>query len=146
MTESSMDLAELILEFVPADGAPIGNISLRQWLSDRLGREVLEDEYAATRDALVVDGLLARGAGRGGSVRRATAETPAAFDLAPQATPDVSAETRKPARRKKKAAAGRKSRSAEAEVVSYRHQDTRINNPPVGLVTPDTDPVQPATR
>ena len=34
----------------------------------------------------------------------------------------------------------------EAQVLSYRHGDRRKNNPEVGMVDPDTDPVQPKTK
>ncbi len=42
---------------------------------------------------------------------------------------------------KKKTAA-----SNDALVVSYRHPDRRKNNPEVGMVDPDTDPVEPKTK
>jgi hypothetical protein len=41
-------------------------------------------------------------------------------------------------------AAPRKS-GEPAQVISYRHTDTRVNNPEVGMVHPDNDPDQPKT-
>jgi len=33
----------------------------------------------------------------------------------------------------------------DAQIISYRHPNKRVNNPDVGLVTPETDPAQPKT-
>ena len=66
------DLAALFAR-VPADGATIGNGALRQ----ALGWEV--DRYEAAKDALLADGKLLKGQGRGGTVRVAAATaTPSA--------------------------------------------------------------------
>jgi adenine-specific DNA-methyltransferase len=52
-------------------------------------------------------------------------------------------ETKKPA---KKAAAKKtaktKAAASDSEILSYRHEQTRVNNPEVGMVTADTDPVE----
>lgn len=59
-----------IFDAVPADGSTIGNRALRsrlRWSSAR---------YFAARNRLVDAGLLVRGRGYGGSVRRATTEAP----------------------------------------------------------------------
>ena len=53
-----------LLALVPLDGSTIGNTSLRE----KLGWD--EDAYATVRDALVDLGLLEKGKGRGGAVRR----------------------------------------------------------------------------
>jgi len=66
-------LREVILKLVPTDGSTIGNSRLRAAVIQVLGREVDEAEYAAGRDELVNDGLLVKGQGRGGSVRRSEA-------------------------------------------------------------------------
>jgi type I restriction enzyme M protein len=67
------DLAAL-LDHVPTDGATIGNGALRKAL------DWDEARYDQARDALVSQGKLAKGQGRGGSVRRvdATTASPAA--------------------------------------------------------------------
>lgn len=59
-----------LVALVPADGSTIGNASLRE----RLGWD--EATYAAVRDALVAAGVLEKGRGRGGSVRRASQVAP----------------------------------------------------------------------
>lgn len=52
-------------------------------------------------------------------------------------------ETKKPA---KKAAAKKsaktKTAASDSEILSYRHKQTRVNNPEVGMVTADTDPLE----
>ena len=62
-------IAEALLALVPSDGSPIGNAALRDELSEELGREIEEYEYISMRDALIAQGLLVKGKGRGGSVR-----------------------------------------------------------------------------
>ena len=54
-----------LLAELPADGTSIGNIRLRTQLSQRLGKDVAEADYFAARDALLADGSLAKGQGRG---------------------------------------------------------------------------------
>ncbi|MCK2097740.1 type I restriction-modification system subunit M [Thauera aromatica] len=66
---------------VPADGSTIGNTALRREIEALLQSEGLsigEDDYWQAHGALVADGVLLKGQGRGGSVRRAQAreETP----------------------------------------------------------------------
>lgn len=146
-------LTEILHALVPADGSTIGNGALRKALSDRLGREVSEAEYFAAQQALVEAGRLAKGRGRGGSVFR-PASPGEALRLSAQAVPeDAKAPKPKQAaitlaeakRAKAQPAAGRKTED-EATVLSYRHRQTRKNNPEVGMVTPDTDADAGTTR
>ena len=65
-------LRAAILAAVPADGSSIGNQSLFEQLSRRFPA-LLEEDYWQQRDALIAEGVLARGRGRGGSVRRVEA-------------------------------------------------------------------------
>ena len=60
---------DVLLQKIPADGSTIGNQRLR----DDLGWD--ETRYAAARDALVANGTLVKGQGRGGTVRRSTSTT-----------------------------------------------------------------------
>ncbi len=78
-TETLSDSA-LLLAQVPGDGRGVGNGALRA----ALGWD--EARYTAARDALVAQGVLAKGQGRGGSVKRVQAgEAPAV--PAPAAAP-----------------------------------------------------------
>lgn len=120
------------------------------------------------RDGLIETGVLERGRGKGGSVRRAVEEPLASQDDAdlPLALEEENGEegaetgdeggftlphtqevlaTRKPA-----VAGGRKPRrggrpAEDTQVVSYRHLDKRVNNPEVGMVHPENDPDRPKT-
>ncbi len=93
--------------------------------------DISEDDYAAVRDVLVDEGLLGRGRGRGGSIYRADV---ADLELTAPEAPEAVPATRRP--RKKVA---RKS-GEPAQVLSYRHGETRVNNPEVGMVHAGTDP------
>ncbi|WP_044985621.1 site-specific DNA-methyltransferase [Sorangium cellulosum] len=145
-------LREALLSLVPAGGATIGNTRLRQALSEKLGREIDQGAYEAARDALVAEGILAKGQGRGGSVRFAIVAEGDLPDEAPTALVLKSPEPKAPSTKRTqpnksaKPAAPRTSSSDDAQVLSYRHSDRRKNNPEVGMVDPDTDPVQPKTK
>ena len=126
----SSDLSYLILSLTPEDGSSIGNGAMMALLKDHLP-QLSEDAYAEARDALVDDGVLGRGKGRGGSVYRADVA-----ELELSVTPEPVTKPAAKTIRKKGAA-----RSDEpTQVVSYRHGETRVNNPEVGMVHADTDP------
>lgn len=73
------ELVEALLAAVPSDGSSIGNQSLLEHL--RIQFPQLRDEfYWQTRDALIGQGVLQAGKGRGGSVRRTDIEVPPASD------------------------------------------------------------------
>src|SRR3546814_13101993 len=67
---SAADIRAVILRCLPKDGATIGNVRMRSLVSAELGAELEEADYFAARDALVPQGVVATGRGRGGSVRR----------------------------------------------------------------------------
>lgn len=76
MSDTVQTLRDLILDLVPADGSTIGNQALIAELRNH--QPDLDDaEYHATKDALVAEGLLAKGRGRGGSVSRVDGHAPA---------------------------------------------------------------------
>lgn len=125
----SSELPDLILSLTPEDGSSIGNGAMLARLRDHI--PTLTDEaYAEARDALIDDGTLGRGKGRGGSVYRADV-----VDL--ELTAPVAKEPKATTGKRKKA--NRKS-DEPTEVLSYRHDETRVNNPEVGMVHADTDP------
>ncbi len=97
---------------VPEDGSTIGNSSLRQRLSEHLGSFVDPITFDKVKSALVSEGVLRLGRGRGGSVRRVQATYQAVEDDAapPEITEDSDgAEAPVPAKR------GRKSKNGEAK-------------------------------
>lgn len=64
------EVSDLILSLTPEDGSSIGNGAMLARLRDHI--PTLTDEaYEAARDALIDEGTLGRGKGRGGSVYRA---------------------------------------------------------------------------
>ncbi len=149
-------LAELLLSLVPADGSTVGNTSLRREAEARLkaeGASLTEEDYWQVQGELIAQGLLVKGQGRGGSVRRpqpavtATAARDLAdgddgFALQTQRAPvPVPASPSQGSTRLPAAAAPARSRTDEApQIIAYRHPDRRANNPEVGMVTPLTDP------
>ncbi|TYC51631.1 site-specific DNA-methyltransferase [Rhodobacterales bacterium] len=138
----SDSLSDLILSLTPEDGSSIGNGALVALLREQLPN-LTEEEYEAARDELIEEGLLERGRGRGGSVFRnihsaededETEENDEDFELAP--TDEPTPRQRKASAKKKPA---RRSNGA-VQVLSYRHKESRVNNPEVGMVHADTDP------
>ena len=65
------------------------------------------------------------------------------FSLQAQEGPEDAAAPRKGKGKAKPA--GRGKSAGDPQVISYRHQDKRKNNPQVGLVNPESDPEQPKT-
>ncbi len=150
MSKTRLKLSELLLSLVPADGTAITNARLREALTERQGREVSDDDYNAASEGLVAQGLLSKGTGRGGSLRRPAprGDSPLVLESvapeAPSAKPKFPKASKGSAAGKAKPASGPK--GDEAQVLSYRHPDRRKNNPEVGMVDPDTDPIQPKTK
>lgn len=66
-----------ILALVPQDGSTIGNQALIAGIRNQLP-DLDDADYHATRDAMVAEGLLIKGKGRGGSVALADGKTAAA--------------------------------------------------------------------
>lgn len=125
----SSDLSDLILSLTPEDGSSIGNGTMLALLREHIPT-VTDEAYEEARDTLIDAGTLARGKGRGGSVYRADVadlELTAPVAKEPKATTG----TRKKASQKS---------NDPTEVLSYRHGETRVNNPEVGMVHADTDP------
>ncbi|MCB1550018.1 MAG: site-specific DNA-methyltransferase, partial [Hyphomicrobiaceae bacterium] len=131
------ELRDLILDLLPDDGAAVGNQSLLARLR-QTAPDLTDAAYAATRDALVADGLLVKGRGRGGSVALVVevddedekdddeGENEDGFELT---SPE------EPAPRGRRSAPAKKRRAkpdGPVQVISYRHTDTRVNNPEVG--------------
>jgi adenine-specific DNA-methyltransferase len=147
----SDSLTDLILSLAPEDGSSIGNGAMMALLRERVPG-LADDDYVAARDALVDDGLPARGRGRGGSIMRVAGDTESdddedasdedddsddevdGFELTPTT---LAAPRRRTAAGRKKAA---RKPDGPAQVLSYRHGETRVNNPEVGMVHAGTDP------
>lgn len=133
----SDSLTDLILSLTPEDGSSIGNGAMMARLRD-YSPDLTEEAYAEAKDALIEEGVLGRGRGRGGSIYRADVT-----DL--ELTAPVAKEPKAPASTAPRKTAARKS-DEPPEVLSYRHGETRVNNPEVGMVHADTDPDGEKTR
>jgi len=153
MAAMKQPLIDALYALVPVDGTTIGNTALHKALSEHLVQDVSEAEYFAAQQALVDAGRLVKGKGRGGSVARSAADG-SALALSAQSIPDDAKQPKRKAaavtlaeakRAKAQPAGGRKSDDG-ATVLSYRHRETRKNNPEVGMVTPDTDADAGITR
>ena len=111
------ELVQALLAAVPLDGSSIGNQSLLERLKGQFP-DLTEETFWAARDALIEQGVLQKGRGRGGSVLRAQAAGSLADQalnkarerFEPPATAEVSASYVVEA-----AAAEKKSRSAKAQ-------------------------------
>ena len=142
----SDSLTDLILSLAPEDGSSIGNGAMMALLRERVPG-LADDDYVAARDALVDDGLLARGRGRGGSIMRVVdADEDDGEDSSDEDADDDGFEltpTDEPAPRQRVASRGKKAArkpNGPTQVLSYRHGETRVNNPEVGMVHAGTDP------
>lgn len=156
--QSSMSdqlLTEMLLALVPRDGATVGNTALKRALDEQFQAQGLllnEDDYWRVQVGLVASGVLTKGQGRGGSVRRSglDAGPPHPVDLADGEDGFELQTQEKPATipsdagaRKTKTSTASVRRQVEddpAQIIAYRHPDKRVNNPEVGMVTPATDP------
>ena len=126
----SDSLTDLILSLTPEDGSSIGNGAMLALLRGHLPG-LSDDDYAEVRDALVGAGVLARGRGRGGSIYRA--------DVAGLGPTVLEVKEARPATIITRKKTARKS-DEPTPVLYYRHNETRVNNPEVGMVHAGTDP------
>lgn len=144
MTDS---LRQLLLAIVPNDGSAVGNLTLAAAMRESVP-DLSDEAYQRIRDGLIADGILGKGRGRGGSVFLLGLDDDEdeiddgngdGFSLTAQ---EASAPAAPKTGGKKKVV--RKS-DGPMQVLSYRHAETRVNNPEVGMVHPDNDPDQPKT-
>lgn len=129
-------IKQAILKHLPLDGSQVGNQSLIKQLREA-GLEFSDAEYEAAKENLAAEALIARGRGRGGAVYRTEVTD---FDLnAQQAQPETPAPKKQAVQKK---ATSRKKPGGTAEVLSYRYDDKRTNNPHVGMVDTHSDGVE----
>ncbi|MDC8802762.1 site-specific DNA-methyltransferase [Halomonas pacifica] len=153
MSQTDAQLRELILTLVPDDGNTIGNARLLKQLSEEAG-EVDKLDYEQVRDGLIEEGVLGKGRGRGGSVYLVDPpfqqEDPASDDMAPDLTlqmQEVPAELplNQQQAKPRRATRPRQKKPDQAEVLSYRYDEKRKNNPHVGMVDTASDGVEETT-
>lgn len=133
------------LKELEKQGGTAGNKALR----NALGWD--EPAYDAVKGDLLANNAIEKGGGRGGSVRIVGyfSKLEEAFDqhfgdfelTAPE---QKAAPKKKTVKRKKSGTVGKT--GEPKQVLSYRHKETRANNPEVGMVHAGTDPDQPKTE
>ena len=142
-------LQSILLSLLPGSHSSVGNAVLLQQVQIRAKAEgikaVSDMEFAELREALVAEGKIVKGKGRGGSTALAMGAERPPFSLAAEsATPDML--TKAPGQRPATPRAAPKTAApGDPQVLSYRHPDRRKNNPEVGLVSEASDPEQPKT-
>jgi adenine-specific DNA-methyltransferase len=152
--EARQRLQQCLLELLPANGSMVGNGSLlAQWTQAAMaaGLTVTAEDFSALREDLVARGLVVKGKGRGGSTGRDAAAAAGSDSFALQgeapAPADAANAAAQPKANTSTAPKPQKLRAADAnepaQVLSYRHNDRRKNNPEVGLVSEASDPQQP---
>lgn len=139
-------LRNALLAQLEESGGSAGNKALREAMEAALGREVSQEDYDEVKEGLVAEGLLGRGKGKGGSVYLAAADDDEDagddFSLAVQEAPEPS--EAKP--RKAKAAVPRGPANQPNQVLAYRYDEKRKNNPHVGMVDVASDHEESETR
>ncbi|WP_280549979.1 site-specific DNA-methyltransferase [Halomonas sp. 11-S5] len=153
MSQTDAQLRELILTLVPDDGSTIGNARLLKRLGEEAG-EVDKLDYEQVRDGLIEEGVLGKGRGRGGSVYRLAASAPQEASAPDTTAPDLTLQMQEvPAElplnqqqaKPKRATRPRQKKPDQAEVLSYRFEEKRKNNPHVGMVDTASDGVEETT-
>ena len=147
-------MIDIVLAHIPADGTPVGNIALKKRIADSESQSLSDAEYQQVRDYLVDQGILAKGGGKGGSVRRImgkkiinqaiTKDGNAILQL--EKEPAKNPQQTIPTRRRQSTTGKRASKGDERKIISYRYNDKRKNNPPVGLVDTTSDGVEEQVR
>lgn len=130
------DLDELILSVLPDDGSSLGNGAVFARLLET-APDMTQAQYDEAKERLINEGSIRKGKGRGGSIALVVEQNDdeADFGLDYTEEPEVGLKQSAPPKRR----VARKS-DEPVQVLSYRHRDTRVNNPEVGMVHADTDP------
>lgn len=154
MHQTDAQLRESILSLIPENGDTIGNVKLLKQLATQVG-EIPKADYERVRDAMVKDGLLGKGRGKGGSVylidpplqreQVNTDETAPDLTLQMQEIP-AELPLNQQSKPKKQASKPRQKRPEQNQVLSYRYEEKRKNNPHVGMVDTASDGVEEQTE
>ena len=153
MSTNIEQIKALLLSLLPKDGSTVGNLSLREQLRTQHQLEISDEEFDAARQSLLTEGVVGKGRGRGGATylnQASAAEqpAPAGFELQAQVAPSQEdlafGEKQKSARPQTNRQPGRK-RGEHNQVLSYRYDEKRKNNPHVGMVDTHSDGVEQKT-
>lgn len=138
--ERQEELQQAIIELIPADGAKVGNVTLKTEL-EAYGLQVTDEEYESAKNSLVEAGVLGKGRGKGGAVYLKNPTDTSELTLAMTEEPEEKALANK----KSTKSGARKSANESNQVLSYRYDDKRKNNPHVGMVNTHSDGIEEKT-
>ncbi|MDX1749051.1 MAG: site-specific DNA-methyltransferase [Methylophaga sp.] len=138
--ERQEELQQAIIELIPADGAKVGNVTLKAEL-EAYGLQVTDKEYESAKNSLVDAGVLGIGRGKDGAVYLKNPTDTTELTLAMTEEPEEKA----PANKKSTKSGPRKSANEPNQVLSYRYDEKRKNNPHVGMVDTHSDGVEEKT-
>lgn len=85
--EEKEKLKKRLLEFMPKDGKPIGNVTLLDKFITETKKS--EDDYWTVRNELITEGMLGKGKGKGGSVYLLKTEDPTSIGMVSTTTKKI---------------------------------------------------------
>lgn len=154
MSDTDAQLRELILSLLPHDGSSVGNVSMLKQIFAQ-SEDTDQVAYERVRDQLIEEGVLKKGRGRGGSVALVSTASGNLTEPADNSAPDLTLQmqevpaelplTPSPAKPKPSAGKARQKKPDQAQVLSYRYDEKRKNNPHVGMVDTASDGVEERT-
>ncbi|MCK0164947.1 site-specific DNA-methyltransferase [Marinobacter sp. S6332] len=146
MNTNIEQIKSLLLSLLPKDGSTVGNMSLKDQIRNDHQLAISDEDFDAARNQLLDEGGIGKGRGRGGATYLSQ---PAAgeqamhdgFELQAQQAPsqeDLVYSSQKPASPKAPRQLGKK-KGEHSQVLSYRYDEKRKNNPHVGMVDTHSD-------
>lgn len=128
-------LTDLILSLARDDGSAIGNATMMARMREQVP-DMTDDDYLAAREILVGAGLLVRGRGRGGSIFLIPDPDDEDDDLEDEVGGfNLLSTAESPVLQRRVITRRATPRKADepVQVLSYRHDETQVNNPEVGM-------------
>ncbi|MDK2123699.1 site-specific DNA-methyltransferase [Parachitinimonas caeni] len=148
-TPKHQQLRDTLITQLQALGGSAGNQTLREQMAQALASPISEADYDAAKEALLAEGVVTKGRGKGGSLLLVATDTPSqpeqddGFSLDSPAIPEAA---KQPSPPKAKSNAPRASANQPNQVLSYRYDEKRKNNPHVGMVNTANDDDETHTR
>jgi adenine-specific DNA-methyltransferase len=146
MSTNIEQIKSLLLSLLPKDGSTVGNMSLKDQIRDDHQLAISDEDFDAARNQLLDEGAIGKGRGRGGATflnQPVAGEQaiPDGFELQAQQAPsqeDLVYSSQKPASPKSPRQPAKK-KGEHSQVLSYRYDEKRKNNPHVGMVDTHSD-------
>lgn len=146
MSTNIEQIKSLLLSLLPKDGSTVGNMSLKDQIRNDHQLAISDEDFDAARNQLLDEGTIGKGRGRGGATylnQPAAGEQamPDGFELQAQQAPsqeDLVYSSQKSASPKAPRQPAKK-KGEHSQVLSYRYDEKRKNNPHVGMVDTHSD-------